>query len=680
MAKYAILAYAVLGGLTGFCGHGSAQENMWRLGGENGLPWNEATDFSLMIDDSTAAGALQPFELKPGENLLPRLGPWQPWRFPVDPQFRSGHPRLWTDINHNSIYQSTESALFVDGDPSTYVERRDREEIFYTIDLGTQLPVDRFVFTTPEGVSPESDEPFRPNYVLRSYSLTASQTESGVMEEELQRGFFWRGAGPCCSLGIPLAFEERNADGVTEVNFPLQNLRFFRLIAIPDGFTLFGDAIVTRSAFAEMEVYGRGYAPVATWESQVIDLGREVNFGQMDFAVSKWRKEGEQLAALAEAEGDGAVRAQVEIRTGRDDTPTAYFGFDDLGANVEVTKRQWDRLIPLESRGSTIAVGYRGPVVEDLENWSFWSLPLTESGQHPRMPWGRYMQLRVRLDTDEVWDFARLDSLQVEIAPLLADRILGEVVLQEDLQPQGRRVQVTTGEMKQYVYEVGGEFSSDDRSGFDALRVLTPAEAEFGWLQMGEPLAAVEPDSIVVEENGFVLFLPRRLSPQGDHKLRIGLETVLYSEAGEFGGEVFNRSEQSLLQKVEGGDVSEELGSNQLLVVASALSQTGVLGEVMAGAGIFTPQGDGVNDQLPISYTLFRVRQASEVTVAVYALDGRRVWQARPGAQSAGRHSVRWDGRDEAGQSVPPGVYMARVEVATDKGSEVIVRSVAVVY
>lgn len=675
MVKYAILAYAVLGGLAGFCGHGAAQENVWRLGGENGLPWNEATDFSLMIDDSTAAGALQPFELKPDENLLPRLGPWQPWRFPVDPQFRSGHPRFWTDINHNSIYQSTESSLFIDGDPSTYIERRDREEIFYTIDLGTQMPVDRFVFTTPEGVSPASDEPFRPNYVLKSYSLTASQTESGILEDELQRGFVWRGVGPCCSLGIPLAFEERNVDVVTEVNFSLQNLRFFRLIAIPDGFTLFGDPIVTRSAFAEMEVYGRGYAPVATWESQIIDIGREVNFGQVVFGTSKWHKEGEQLTVLAEG---GAVRAQVEIRTGRDDTPTTYFGFDDLGANVEVTKKQWDRLIPLESRGSTIAVGYRGPVVEDLENWSFWSLPLTESGEHPRMPWGRYMQLRVRLETDGVWDFARLDSLQVEIAPLLADRILGEVVLQDDLQPQGRRVRVPTGEMKQFVYEVGGEFSGDDRSGFDALRVLTPAEAEFGWLQMGEPLVAVEPDSIVVEEKGFVLFLPRRLSPQGDRKLRIGLETVLYSEAGEFGGEVFNRSEQSLLQKVEGGDVSEDLGSNQLLVVASALSQTGVLGEVVAG--IFTPQGDGVNDQLSINYTLFRVRQASEVTVGMHALDGRRIWQAQPGAQSAGRHMVRWDGRDEAGQLVPPGVYLARVEVATDKGSEVIVRSVAVIY
>lgn len=680
MVKRAILAYVVLGGLAGLCGHGLAQENMWRLGGEGGMAWTDVADFSLMVDDSTAAGALQPFEIQPDENLLPRLGPWQRWRFPVDPQFRPGHPRLWTDINHDEsgLQFATETFLFVDGDPSSYVERRDRETIFYTIDLGTQVPVDRFVFTIPEGVSPESDEPFRPNYILKSYNLTASKTETGNLQEELESGFVWRGEGPCCSLEIPLAFEERNADVITEVDFPLQNLRFFRLIAIPDGFTLSGDPIVTRSAIAEMEVYGRGFAPVATWESQIIDMGREVNFGQMNFAVSKWRKDGELLSALAE--GEATVRAQVEIRTGRDDTPTTYFGFNDLGANIEVTKRQWDRLIPLESRGSTIAVGYRGPVVEDLENWSFWSLPLTESGQHPRMPWGQYMQLRVQLETDRIWDFARLDSLQIEIAPLLADRILGEVVLQEDFQPQGRRVRVPTGEVKQFVYEVGGEFANDDRSGFDALRVSTPAAAEFGWLEMGEPLAAVEPDSVVVEANGFVLFLPRRLSPDGDRRLRIGLETALYSEAGEFGGEVFNRDERSLLQRIEGGDVSEDLGSDQLLIVASALSQTGVLGKVDIGDGAFTPQGDGINDQLAITYTLFRVRQESEVTIAVHTLAGQRVWHMQPGAQGAGRHAVRWDGRDQAGQLVPPGIYLVRVEVATDKGSEVRIQPAAVIY
>ena len=225
----------------------------------------------------------------------PCSAPGSAGAFPTDPQFRPGHPRFWTDINHNVLYQATESFLFVDGDPTTYIERRDLAGIFYTIDLGTQVPVERFVFFPPEGVSPESDEPFRPNYILKSYNLTAAKAETGIMQEELERGFVWRGDGPCCPLAIPLGYEERNADAVTEIAFPAQYLRFFRLIAIPDGFTLYGDPIVTRSAFAEMEIYGRGFAPQATYESQIIDLGREVNFGQVRLAVSKWRRDGEQL-------------------------------------------------------------------------------------------------------------------------------------------------------------------------------------------------------------------------------------------------------------------------------------------------------------------------------------------------------------------------------------------------
>ena len=335
----------------------------------------------------------------------------------------------------------------------------------------------------------------------------------------------------------------------------------------------------------------------------------------------------------------------------------------------------------LEARGATVpAVGFRGPVVEDLKNWSFWSVPLNESGQHPRRPWGRYFQLRVRLETDAFFDFARLDSLQIEIAPLLADRVVGEVVLAEDHQPQGGRVRVPACEKKSFVYDIGVEFSSADRTGFDVVRVMTPAEAEFGWLEIGEPLGAVEPDSIVNEESGFVVFLPRRLSPAGDQRLRLGLETVFYDEAGEFGGEVFNRGEQGLLQRVEGGDVSEELGSNQLMVVASASSARGVLGNLEVGSRAFTPQGDGVNDQLSIQYTLFRVQQASAIKVGIYALDGRRVWQAQPEAQAAGRHTARWDGRDGAGQLVGPGIYLARVEVETDKGREIRLQPVAVAY
>ena len=136
--------YSALVGLMVFNDHGAAQEEWWLLGGADGVPWAEVGAYSQMIDDSTVSGALQPFELKPDENLLPLLHPWHPWRFPVDPDYRPEHPRLWTDINHNTIYRSTATALFVDGDPGTYVERRGTlmldkgwqpGGIFYTIDL-----------------------------------------------------------------------------------------------------------------------------------------------------------------------------------------------------------------------------------------------------------------------------------------------------------------------------------------------------------------------------------------------------------------------------------------------------------------------------------------------------------------------------------------------------------------
>ncbi|MCY3790910.1 MAG: hypothetical protein OXH63_19215 [Gemmatimonadetes bacterium] len=287
--KAAILAFAVLCGIAGFCSHGAAQENWWQLGGEGGVSWTEVADFSLMTDDSTAAGALQPFELKPDENLLPQLGPWQPFRFTFDPVYHPGHPRLWLGHgnfllksrdenlgNYGILYQPN-LLVFVDGDPATYVERRDEvadprsrppsgSSFYYTIDMGAQVPVERFVFYPPEGVSSDSDQPFRPNYVLKSFSLTARQDEGGIMEEEMAQGFRWRGAGFCCPLENQLAYREANRDSVTEVRFPLQNLRYLRLLEVPDGLTLDGQPIVVQSAYAEMEVYGRGFAPTATWE------------------------------------------------------------------------------------------------------------------------------------------------------------------------------------------------------------------------------------------------------------------------------------------------------------------------------------------------------------------------------------------------------------------------------
>ena len=107
---------------------------------------------------------------------------------------------------------------------------------------------------------------------------------------------------------------------------------------------------------------------------------------------------------------------------------------------------------------------------------------------------------------------------------------------------------------------------------------------------------------------------------------------------------------------------------------------TEVLAEVEAQPAVFTPQGDGLNDEVQISYTLFRLLASAEVEVEVFTLSGKRVYRASLQGQGAGRHRVAWDGRDDRGQLVGPGLYLVRVAVETDAGREAQVQTVAVVY
>ena len=54
---------------------------------------------------------------------------------------------------------------------------------------------------------------------------------------------------------------------------------------------------------------------------------------------------------------------------------------------------------------------------------------------------------------------------------------------------------------------------------------------------------------------------------------------------------------------------------------------------------------------------------ATEVSLRVYDVLGRRVRQVWDGALGAGSHRFVWDGRDEVGKAVAAGVYIYRVEV-----------------
>ena len=66
--------------------------------------------------------------------------------------------------------------------------------------------------------------------------------------------------------------------------------------------------------------------------------------------------------------------------------------------------------------------------------------------------------------------------------------------------------------------------------------------------------------------------------------------------------------------------------------------------------------------------------------VGIYDLSGRRVRQLSSAEVQNGRISLQWDGLDDGGAVVPPGIYVVEVEIRSDRKTEQRFSSVSVVY
>jgi hypothetical protein len=89
---------------------------------------------------------------------------------------------------------------------------------------------------------------------------------------------------------------------------------------------------------------------------------------------------------------------------------------------------------------------------------------------------------------------------------------------------------------------------------------------------------------------------------------------------------------------------------------------TGVDVVPAAGAWAIEPaRPNPFTDALSVPLSM---ESAATVQAAVYTADGRRLRTLADGRFAAGSHVLAWDGRDEAGRAVAPGVYFVRVRGA----------------
>ena len=116
-----------------------------------------------------------------------------------------------------------------------------------------------------------------------------------------------------------------------------------------------------------------------------------------------------------------------------------------------------------------------------------------------------------------------------------------------------------------------------------------------------------------------------------------------------------------------------------MLTVRTSISRR-LLDDIVVQPKIATPNGDGINEQIHFSFKLLQVTQEVPLRLAVFDLSGRSLRVIHDGQQHSGDLRFSWDGRDESGERVPPGLYVYRISVESEKGRDQLTGTVAVVY
>ena len=161
--------------------------------------------------------------------------------------------------------------------------------------------------------------------------------------------------------------------------------------------------------------------------------------------------------------------------------------------------------------------------------------------------------------------------------------------------------------------------------------------------------------------------------------LRLRFASTIYLPSTELKLAVRNTAENAPWQPAVGQDVTSLSPAISLDVQAEQIDNT--IDDVTIAPNPFTPNMDAVNDVAHINFTLLKVAVPRPVVAQIYSLEGnpiRRLEQQFAG----GAQVMTWNGRDEAGEVVAPGLYLCRIGVSadTESGRQKQVHLIAVAY
>ena len=578
-------------------------------------PWSAAGSFAG-LDDTAEEGWLQPVFVS-NQNLSLSSMDRGGW---VNSDFRIGVELLPKIINGDH------SAAFPDLSDRNVKRRVNKADLPVTLilDLGGPFGVDSLSFYPREGL----EQAF-----MRGYQVWVHDGV-GLDELKLPLGGHWFNVVKDWKL---VAEKAQTDNPFAHIKLPLQVVRYVAIsdtISLPDP---------TLWEIDELEVWGNGYALVGHYESDVIDLGDRASLGNLTWS----------------ALSDSGSALLIRTRTGQTEDPFVYHRLTGLGLAGEerITRAQYKKLRPTE----------KGSIQPDTENWSGWSAPYPPTGEEPLIALApaQYVQFRIDFQSFSPLSRSRIDSLAVGFStPLFGREFIAE------LTPQ----QVVPGKKTAFTYAVRAILEPEDE-GIDGLQVATPLPAAIKEVRInGNPVEYSED----VGADGFAVSFPENRITEHATLLEVDFDAEVLVYGTRFTGRVFDtKREGDIPQIIVPGDATPDIDTDDLLVKWDL--DRSLLASVEISQRHLTPNGDGVNDAVEISYRLLQVIQSIQVSVEIFDLSGQRIWH-RSAEQANGQYTISWQGFDDSGQVVPPGLYVYQLVADADQGSNVYMGTLAVVY
>ena len=361
---------------------------------------------------------------------------------------------------------------------------------------------------------------------------------------------------------------------------------------------------------------------------------------------------------------DPGAKVHIQTRSGADGDPNVFWQFTGRGGETyEVTQAEYDKL----------KLGEKAGITFDRQNWTFWSAPYDfadSSGAavvslSPR----RFLQFKVDFIPFGEDAGSELGVLEVRASyPPLASELLGEV----------SPIQAEVGKTSRFTYVLKPTLKGDD-TGFDRLEMTSSTSRILSVDSVRVDNIDVPFEVEALDEHRFEVSFPKIDWENSGALVKVVFDAQVLRYGSTFNARVFDSSRPlEVPQGVSAGDATDDFDGNTVSV-ATAIDSRSLL-ETSVSSRIFTPNGDGVNDSAYISYDLFESLGMVSITIEIRDLAGRLVRQVYTGEDPIGHYERQWDGTDDAGELVPPGVYLYRASVDTDKNQVDQVGTIHVAY